>query len=219
MQLTKMHLKFKTYQHEVPVPLICPYCGRAVELSEQSSTSIIYNDNKELFLKTLYLKCCDKSLAALYTYEEDGFRRYIDLIFTYPSTSDIHLPESLLQISPDFVKLYKDSTFAYENNLNSLAAMGFRKSLEVLIKDYAINVLKKPKEEVIKKKLINAISDYMPMQELIKTADVVRILGNDHTHYYQKYSQYDIEVLIKYLDIFIQLIDTKYLIDHPPVSR
>lgn len=219
MQLTKMHLTFKSYQHEVPVPLICPYCGKAVELTEKSSTSIVYNDKIELFLKTLYLKCCDKNLAALYTYEEKPYKPDINIIFTYPTTSEIYLPETLLEISPDFVKLYKDSTFAYENNLNSLAAMGFRKSLEVLIKDYAINILKKPKNEVIKKKLIDAISNYMPMQELINTADVVRILGNDHTHYYQKYSQYDIEVLIKYLDIFIQLIETKYLIDHPPVSR
>lgn len=219
MQLTKMDLNFKYHNHEVSVPLTCPYCGKAVELSEKSSTSIAYNDRKELFLKTLYLKCCDKNLAALYSYESGGSNFKIDLIFTYPSTSDVHLPESILEISPDFVKLYKDSSFAYEHNLNSLAAMGFRKSLEVLIKDYAINVLKKPKDEVIKKKLIDAISDYMQMQELIKTADVVRILGNDHTHYYQKYSQYDIEVLIKYLDIFIQLIETKYLIDHPPVSR
>lgn len=219
MQLTTMNLYFKSYFHDVSVPLTCPYCGKAVELSEKSSTSIVYNGKKELFLKTLYLKCCDKNLAALYAYESDGAHYKIDLIFTYPTTSEVHLPESLLQISPDFVKLYKDSTFAYEHNLNSLAAMGFRKSLEVLIKDYAINVLKKPKDEVIKKKLIDAISDYMPMEELIKTADVVRILGNDHTHYYQKYSQYDIEVLIKYLGIFIQLIETKYLIDHPPVSR
>ena len=59
----------------------------------------------------------------------------------------------------------------------------------------------------------------MPLQQLINTADVVRLLANDKTHYQEKYKEYDIEVLKKFLDIFLKLIDTDYSINHPPVSR
>ena len=53
----------------------------------------------------------------------------------------------------------------------------------------------------------------------IKGADVVRILGNDFTHYERKYPEFDFKVLKKYMEISIQIIDTQLMINHPPVER
>ena len=67
-------------------------------------------------------------------------------------------------------------------------------------------------------KLFEAISNYLP-ENMLSTADVVRILGNDHTHYERKYPELDFNLLQKYMDIFINLVQTKLLIANPPVSR
>ena len=50
-------------------------------------------------------------------------------------------------------------------------------------------------------------------------ADVVRILGNDTTHYEKKYEEIDFSVLKQYLDIFINLIDVEIKMKNPPVKR
>ena len=41
----------------------------------------------------------------------------------------------------------------------------------------------------------------------------------DHTHYERKYPELDFNLLKKYMDIFINLVQTKLLIANPPVSR
>ena len=48
---------------------------------------------------------------------------------------------------------------------------------------------------------------------------VVRILGNDYTHYERKYPQHDFELLKGYMEIFLKQIEVRYMVNHPPVSR
>ena len=68
--------------------------------------------------------------------------------------------------------------------------MGFRKSIEFLIKDFLIEILSKPKEEITK----------LPLQQAINLIDNDRIrtlataslwLGNDETHYSRKHLDRD----------------------------
>ncbi|MDU6791728.1 MAG: hypothetical protein E6427_03320 [Anaerococcus sp.] len=220
MQLTKLNLTFHNRLHSVTAPLTCPYCGKVVELTERDSTNMFFSKNQEIYLKILFAKCCSKNLAVTYLLEKPQNEKIkIEFISSYPMSSDTYFYPSIQDLSPNCIRLYKDSSFAYDHNMYDLAAMGYRKSLEYLIKDYAIKELNKPKEEVVKKSLYDSISSYMPLQQLINTADVVRLLAKDKTHYQEKYKEYDIEVLKKYLDIFLKLIDTDYSINHPPVYR
>ena len=100
-----------------------------------------------------------------------------------------------------------------------LAAIGYRSALEILVKDYAINELGLSVDEVAKKPLCNAIGEYLDQENLVSAADVVRIFGNDYTHYQERYPDKDFNVLKSYMTIFMQLIITQYMIKHPPVSR
>lgn len=65
----------------------------------------------------------------------------------------------------------------------------------------------------------DAISSYLPNEALTNSADVVRILGNDYTHYKRKYPEHDFALLKNYMEIFIKSIEVQYMIKHPPVSR
>ena len=98
-----------------------------------------------------------------------------------------------------------------------MAGSGYRNALEVLIKDFAINELGKPTAEVCKKKLAQAIEAYMPNIRLAQSADVIRVLGNDYTHYERRYDDIDFAILKQYIQIFLNSIDCEYLIRHPVV--
>ena len=87
------------------------------------------------------------------------------------------------------------------------------------MKDYAIQELNEPEEAVSKKSLCDAIAKYLAQPDLIATADVVRILGNDYTHYKRNYPEHDFLLLKKYMEIFLAQIEVQYMIKHPPVSR
>lgn len=138
----------------------------------------------------------------------------------FPELSFIpYCNDILATISPKFIDMYNQALQSEHAGNIELAAIGYRASLEVLVKDFAINELHEPANNVEEKKLFDAISQYLNQPDLINTADVVRILGNDYTHYKRKYPQHDFELLKGYMDIFLKQIEVQYMINHPPVSR
>ena len=115
--------------------------------------------------------------------------------------------------------MYHDAELSEENNAIDLAGIGYRASLEILVKDYALANEIDTFENIAKKNLNNAIGQYFKSEmDLQTSADVVRILGNDYAHWDQ-HEEYDIETLKSYLQIFIQIINTKLMLKNPPVSR
>lgn len=143
--------------------------------------------------------------------------RYACLYPDKPFTPYVN--DTLSKISERFIEMYNQALFSEHGGNLDLAAIGYRASLEILVKDYAINELKEPPQDVEKKSLFSAIGDYLHQSELISTADVIRILGNDHTHYKRKYPQHDFSLLKFYMEIFLKQIEAAYMINHPPVSR
>ncbi|MEC5403874.1 hypothetical protein, partial [Clostridioides difficile] len=75
----------------------------------------------------------------------------------YPKGSRIRkFPDSIKEISSRFCNVYKQAESALNNDLDEICGMGFRKALEVLVKDYltndnckkAIEALDKLKQEI-----------------------------------------------------------------------
>lgn len=217
MSVTKMQLKFNNISKSSDVPLECPYCGKVIEFTQRGYSSLDINIYNTYYIFLLYSKCCDKNSVA--SYRHDKKNKIIEFLSMYPNPKPSVLPDSIHVLSPRFITLYADSEYTYSKNMFELAGSGFRNALEILIKDFAINELNEDSKEVSKKSLFDAIESYLPDPKLKKAADVVRILGNDYTHYDRKYNQYDIDLLKVYLDIFIKRIDAEYLMSHPPVAR
>lgn len=55
-------------------------------------------------------------------------------------------------------------------------------------------------------------------KEIRISADVVRILGNDKTHYLERYN-YDIQEVKTYLSILLNSVLAEILLANPPVRR
>lgn len=136
----------------------------------------------------------------------------------YPTFTATYENDVLAEFSPRFVELYNQALRSEFAGDIDLAATGYRHALECLVKDYAINRLGENHDEVCRKNLCQVIGEYFD-SDMVRAADVVRILGNDYTHYERRYPELDFEVLKKYMEILIRLVETKELINNPPVSR
>lgn len=206
------------YSFSYEKPIICPHCGISTDFI-LSSAAILQSDDS-LFLVGIY-KCTDcaeqtLSISARRLDAPDEAKN----IFVYPESNvELFDNDNLRALSERFMDIYNQAEMSEFAGSLELAAIGYRSALEVLIKDFAIRELGKPEDEVIKKNLFDAISCYMPNESLANSADVVRILGNDYTHYKRKYPEHDFALLKNYMEIFLKSIEVQYMIKHPPVSR
>ena len=198
-------------------PLTRPHCGVVVEAERVSANSHLYETDGrgECFIFVWRCTCCRKLFVSMYLLQN----KQMSLLGILPNNAVVYTDEEIEKISPRFIEMYSQALRAEDNGDYNLAAIGFRSAIEILIKDYAITCLGQSRGEVVNMSLYNAISSYLGENDLIKTADVVRILGNDHTHYERKYPEHDFALLKNYVDIAISLIRQKILIKSPPVSR
>ncbi len=196
------------------IPIICPHCGICIEPTFISKAYNLFGPEQ---IATLIFKgnCCDQLSFA--TYKVNLQNKTYELLSVYPPTKPIIFDEAIQQISPRFIESYNQAYSAEILNHFELAGAGYRNALEILIKDYAINILKKDNTEVSKKKLYAAIAEYVP-EHTISAADVVRLLGNDFTHYERKYDHLGLNELKSYLEIYILAVKLEYKKKNPPIS-
>lgn len=108
------------------------------------------------------------------------------------------LPREIEQISKKFRQIYSQSLIAEKENLDLIAGVGFRKSVEFLVKDYLINLLKEDEKNISKMPLSRAIN--MIENTRIKSSALAATwLGNDETHYEKKYTDKDINDMKRFI--------------------
>ena len=141
------------------------------------------------------------------------------MVCIYPDRKLDYKNETLEKVSPRFIRMYNQALNSEKIGDIELAAIGLCAALETLIKDYAIDELGKPAEEVAVKNLYQVIAEYLLQKDLINTPDLIRILGDDYVHYEDRYPVHDLVILKGYMEIFLKQIEMQYMISHPePVT-
>ena len=199
---------------------ICPYCGFGTDPVKREHKIVLFNDGDNERALLLSLRCthCNKCFVTANIFNIVSKSSYFAGSFP-SSTAPEYKNEQIEKISPRFISLYNQSLRAEHNGDIDLAGFGMRSALETLVKDYAVEILEIDENTVAKTSLCDCIGNYLGNKDLISTADVVRILGNDYVHAQKKYPEHDFEVLKSYMDIFISLIDVQLKIKFPPVGR
>ncbi|WP_436341490.1 hypothetical protein ACSF83_04355 [Lactobacillus johnsonii] len=175
------------------------------------------------FFLTHRCPSCNHEHYSLQFISPDRSGKETQLWVLYPSNTLTNFSENLTKFSPRFIDLYHQAETAENNGNLDLAGMGYRAAEEVLIKDFALAFSGESKEDIAKLKLNDAISHYFKDDEasLIST-DVVRINGNDFTHW-NRPANFDLktqlEQIKQYLKIYIARVDYHLMIKNPPVSR
>jgi len=108
-----------------------------------------------------------------------------------------------------FIKTYLQSLIAENSGLDELAGMGYRKAIEYLVKDWAIQNKPEDKSKIENSWLGAVINDYYSgdLKEILERATW---LGNDQAHYNKIFEEYDIDILKELIELIMVELDRQY---------
>ncbi|KRN36236.1 DUF4145 domain-containing protein [Lactiplantibacillus plantarum] len=213
-----------TYLQNKPIeiPALCPRCG-AVNNPTLNSEGYTNFSNGWVDYITCFCPACNQwSFIIVQEVDHEPSTAW-KLLAQYPSNSIQTFDALINECSPRFVDTYNASYDAEQNGYYDLAGMGYRASLEILIKDWALQESSETKEQISKYQLNDVIAHFLKNDvAAFASSDVVRVFGNDFTHWSRPDefdSQSNLDTLKVYLNIFINTILLKLQIAHPPVGR
>jgi len=131
--------------------------------------------------------------------------------------------ETIRNISENFCTIYNQSLSAEEGGLIEVCGVGYRKSLEFLVKDYLIRLNPAKEEEIKEKFLGKCISDDIENENIKNVAKRAAWLGNDETHYLKIWAGKDLQDLKKLIDLTVHWLEmdalTKGFIEDMPEGK
>ncbi|WP_010494444.1 DUF4145 domain-containing protein [Ligilactobacillus acidipiscis] len=187
----------------------CPHCKNSV------SPHIIYAVTSKPIQRdsfnsiAIFLQCprsvCSKFYSLEYPCSVSQYSA-IDKIknsikYTYSPHLENTLPENLKATFPDFIKIYEQSLEAESMGLDEIAGVGYRKSIEFLIKSYVIREHPDKKDQVESMFLGNVIKDDLTdIPRVQSLAQAAVWIGNDETHFTRIHDDKDIRDMKSFLE-------------------
>ena len=185
----------------------CPYCH-----SNIVPEYLAYHNY------TVFAECpntkCRKHLVLL----EQPSYNFVEVQKGYSPSSKV-FSDTINTISAEFQTIYNEAFYAEQLGLNQICGVGYRKSLEFLIKDYLISNTEDEavKERIKNKFLSNCIQEDIVDNNIKNVAKRAVWLGNDETHYVRKWADKDVSNLKHLIDLTVRWIEneveTKKIID------
>lgn len=208
----------------IEIPKLCPRCGVSNNPEVIIKGIQNFTDGSVAYISCQCLACSSWSFLIVKavsrsTEDSDPWK----LLSQYPNNSVKIFNELLQKCSPRFVKLYNAAFDAEQNGHIDLAGMGYRASLEVLIKDWALKYSDEDKSKVASYSLHDAIAHFLSDDNsAFASSDVVRAVGNDFTHWNRPDDfnpEIHLNIVKTYLEIFINSVLAKLQILNPPAGR
>lgn len=185
---------------KVDVVSKCPHCFESIK------PHLIYKTNHDNRLKSplaILFQCpaCQKYFVNSYKpLDTVSSSVYLSqpILYTYKQLVDYDLPNELEDISKAFKEIYVQALTAESEGLSQITGLGYRKSIEFLLKDFLIHYQKEDAEKVSKMPLSQAI-DKLQSQKIKDLAKASIWLGNDETHYVKKYEDKDVTDMKRFI--------------------
>ncbi|CDZ74842.1 Hypothetical protein ING2D1G_0683 [Peptoniphilus sp. ING2-D1G] len=212
-------INYKSFVFELP--RTCPHCNHSMTPDVVLRSPELININGETVI-SLLCQCidCKEFFALTYKLLSHQHERYPNYFktslipYNYSKYVEYDIPKEIEEFSPTFKEIYQQSQTAEAYNLNHIAGIGFRKSIEFLVKDFLINVVidnDEEKSKISKLNLSQAI-DKLHNQSMINLAKAATWIGNDETHYIKKYQDKDINDMKKYIRALSHHLSSEYLV-------
>jgi hypothetical protein len=215
-----MNIKFQGATFYISHPNICPHCHVVNNPAHIWSSISVDTDSIPVYISSW--QCanneCNKLFIAIH--KKNGsqfiFSRFLNGL---PKGPDWPVPIAKLksgnqvdgeeEIKSRFIKTYLQSLEAENYGLDELAGMGYRKAIEYLVKDWAIQ--NKPDDKVVIEGLWlgEVIKKYYDgdLKEILERATW---LGNDQAHYNKLFEEYDLEILKELIDLIMVELDRQF---------
>lgn len=191
------------------LPDFCPICHFGVNPSFVTGIRCDAYDSVDILYVCPKTACKRMFIAS---YKKNMMQDYFSLRSLLPRTpKEVAVVQEVAEISPQFSEIYKQASRAELYGLGEIAGVGFRKSLEYLIKDYC-TVQNPEKEEDIKKRPVAQVIEAFVSNENVKHCAKRAIwLGNDETHYVRKWEGKDIKDLKLLIQITVNWIQQEVI--------
>lgn len=188
----------------------CPICKRMIEpvymassIDSSSSASIFY-----------FCRGCENAFIAKYSGHIsgqviNGKYSFItkDLISVEPNRFEKFIfDEKICNLSPQFDKIYNQALSAESLGLDEIAGLGYRKSVEFLVKDFAIYENPDNEEAIKAKPLAQCIKSYIDDSRIKTLAERSAWIGNDEAHYIRKQEDRDVSDMKKFIQAIVYFI-------------
>lgn len=206
------------YNIKVDLRIQCPNCEMFIDPNVVSCISIENNSSSALsrkqntFFKILITAICQNCYTPI-TYIYKSYNNNFGcldnplLMDTFPKPQfQKKFSEKIKNLSPNFIKIYNQAYLSEQFSLDEICGIGYRKSLEFLIKDFAIKYHPDDEEEIKCISLSACISKYIDSPRLRTLATASAWIGNDETHYIRKHEDYNIEHLKIFIDSTVAFI-------------
>lgn len=192
----------------------CPSCHKLIEPIILHGF-ICTSQNFSVFN---YCKGCDNTFISKYgfipkktTYNHAEYFETVFLESVPLKFEERRFDQRIKSLSERFVQIFNQSFNAESIGLYEIAGCGYRKALEILVKDYSISFFP-DKKDVISAPgftLSSCIKDYINDNEIKSLATAVSWLGNDEVHYTRKHTEKDLGDLLSFLDATVNFIAYK----------
>ena len=196
----------------------CPHCHYGIDLSNDSYRSyhdIANNEQSEFTIFAIHL-CphCLKGFVVEHKMKIDtneNFSKIKEIShIQYPVTpKSFAVDNRVKRISKRFCDIYKQSLQAKECRLSEIYGMGLRKSMECLVKDYAVYTSQDTEEKISRKNLAECISCYIQDSDIQTLATSCRKIGNNETHWKNENDISDIRLMEQVMECIITYIANK----------
>ncbi|QTF92191.1 hypothetical protein [Halomonas sp. BM-2019] len=206
-----LNLQFERHSFKVDsYPNHCPVCKSRISAIQTPT----YTEPRENSLEVAY--CCpSEDCGSLFVARFERLKpspttinAYHTLVECVPYSADKpDIVEEVANLSPLFVEIFTQSYQAEALNMKQISGIGYRKSLEFLIKDFCISSHPDKSEEIKGAPLAKCIGDYIDDIRIKECARRASWLGNDEAHYVRKWSDKDVEdlkILIRLCALWIQ---------------
>lgn len=190
-------------------PDVCPHCHHGMVPQYLSG----FMGKNEVFL-TFYcsINTCNEFFIGKYDRNLSGGNwSFYYTLLGYPILTKF--PDLIKDVSPSFLEIYKQAEVAQTNKLDQICGMGFRKSLEFLIKDYIISKGIADEKAIKKTSLGDCIKFHIENKRIKDNASRAAWLGNDETHYVRKWEAMDVENLKAIIKLTVSWIEMEAISD------
>lgn len=199
-------------------PNICPHCHVAIE----PSLIFKYYDKEAQKLFSMW-KCSFNKCYRVFIvshYEDDWFDFHLERNLNGMPKGP-YWPEPIINLkdgktigtesekSSKFITTYLQSLEAETNGLDEVAGMGYRKAIEYLVKDWAIQTNPEKKDKILEEWLSSIIKNYFT-GELKEILERATWLGNDQTHYNKLFEEYNVLHLKELIDLIMVELDREF---------
>lgn len=164
-------------------PNDCPFCH--TKIIPVLISGFDTEKDLQLFFKCSNIKCNNTFIG--YYKKSDTIHIYLFQYTMIGKIKDIHFDEIINNISEKFISIYNESNKAERLGLFEICGVGYRKSIEFLIKDYLIFNSPDNIDKIKKKTLGDCIKQEINNIHIKKVAERATWLGNDETHYLRRW--------------------------------